>query len=81
MRKRKSDLVDAVTRAHTNLTMFDAIVVLCESGCFVGADNYPACSRIIKICQREQQKLLGQHDRAAASIKRLEPPARRARGE
>jgi hypothetical protein len=58
------DAINEAAEAHTNLTMFAAVVALLESGCVCGHSN--AADKIIGICQAEQQNLLHQYDRYTA---------------
>lgn len=49
--------------AHTNLTMFSAIVALLESRCFYGNET-TAARKIRAICLAEQQRQLRIMDKA-----------------
>lgn len=58
-----------VKHAHTNLTMFHAIIALAESGCFYG--YVPELSGIIQAAKRGAQRCLREMDRHTAALKAL----------
>lgn len=55
---------EAAMNAHTNLSMWGAVVALCESGSFYPGHSHRAIERVIKIAQAEMQKHLTQMDKA-----------------
>ena len=64
--------IDKAIRSHTNLSMFEAIIGLCESGGFysgVGSDN--AIKKIISIAKKEQQYLIQIHDDALSKASEI----------
>ena len=55
--------IDIAIRSHTNLSMFEAIISLIESGSFysgVGSDK--SMKKIIAIAKKEQQHLISLYD-------------------
>lgn len=42
--------------AHTNITMFGAIIALCESSLFHGERAQKIEERVVAMCQKEQQE-------------------------
>lgn len=68
--------IDAACRAHTNLSTFEAVVGVLESGSvYGGVGSEKAAQRIIKIVRAEQQRLLTIHDAAVAAAMSATPPA------
>lgn len=63
--------VNEAAEAHTNLTVFAAVVALLESGCVRGHSE--AADSIIRICKNEQQIYLREYDRQVARAVK-EPP-------
>jgi hypothetical protein len=62
--------IDTACRAHTNLSTFEAVVGVLESGAvYGGVGSEKAAQRIIKIVRAEQQRLLTVHDKAADAIR------------
>lgn len=58
--------MDDAMRAHTNLTVYGAIVAILEGGTLSGnVGGTPA--RIIAMCQKEQQRQLTLMDKAVAA--------------
>lgn len=70
--------VRKVAEAHTNLTMFHAIIALAESGCFYGA--HPELSKIIDLAKAGAQRQFRAYDRAMAEVQKQPsiPPKRDA---
>lgn len=64
----KEDPAELAARAMSDLHMFAAIAVLCESS-LITVDHQPAYFRINRICRDEQQKALRRYDRAIAKVK------------
>ena len=50
--------------AHTNLTMFGAVISLLESGCLYGNTPFKTAEKIIKLCKAEQQRQLRLYEEA-----------------
>lgn len=63
--------VQSVAEAHTNLTVFAAVVSLMEGGHLYG--YCAAADRIIKIAQQEQHRQLRLYDAAVAKVASLTP--------
>lgn len=59
--------VEKAAEAHTNLTMYHAIVTLAESGGFYGYQ--PELAKIISVAKRAAQVQLRRYDEAASIIK------------
>lgn len=55
-------------KAHTNLTMFHAIIAICESGCFYGHQR--ETDQIVSIAKRAAGRQLALHDKAVAAAGR-----------
>lgn len=68
MSELKPDHVKDACRAHTNLTVFAAVVAILEGGCLYGG-NQPEAAQIIRIAHRAQQRFLHEHDKAVALAK------------
>lgn len=66
----KRFLIKAVTEAHTDLTVFAAIVAILEGGT-VSARAQPDDFKVIALCQRAQQKCLRRYDRAVAALSHI----------
>jgi len=50
--------------AHTNLNIFAVIVAILEGGCIYGGGTaQTTVSKIVKLCQQEQQRQLRIYDR------------------
>jgi hypothetical protein len=64
--------LENATHAHTNLSMFYAIIALCEGGLFYGPRPSKALSKIIKICKSEAVKELKQLDAGRAALAQSE---------
>ena len=60
---QKAAINDAA-HALADLNTFASIVTILEGGHIYMPSSYAAVEKIIKICRREQQKRLGEHDRA-----------------
>jgi hypothetical protein len=67
----KDNPIKSAARAHSNLSMFYAVIALLEGGGIYG--HVPAAQRIIKICKAEAGRQLAAYDRAVA---RIEGPVR-----
>ncbi len=57
---------DAAT-ALADLNTFATVVTILEGGHIYRPQSHGAARKIIKICQAEEQKLLGKYDRAVAA--------------
>ena len=68
-RKAKYDLgwVAKAAQAHTNLTMYHAIIALAEGGCFYG--HQPALAKIIGEAKRAAGVELRHYDEAVSCLK------------
>jgi hypothetical protein len=64
--------IKAAARAHTDLSVFHAIINLLEGG-LISSDSYPNADRIISICKKESAKCLQRYDRALAENERGRP--------
>lgn len=70
-----SKAMQAAMDAHTNLTVYEAVVAILEGGTLSGnVGGTP--SRIIAMCRREQQRQLKLMDKATADANRA--PAQKA---
>lgn len=66
----KSQAVRDAARAHSDLDTFATVVTILEGGHIYRPESHAAVDRIIKICLREQQKLLKKYDRAVDAVER-----------
>lgn len=66
-----TDHIRKAAEAHTNLSMFHAIISLCESGGFCG--YHPECDRIIAICHAGAAKQLRAYDKEIATLSKSTP--------
>jgi hypothetical protein len=57
-------------QAHTNLTMFHAVMQLMEGGVLYGASPQGSAAKIIRICKDEAAKQLRLFDAAMAKVER-----------
>lgn len=60
--------VEAAARAHTNLTMWGAVIALLESGLMYEGVSHATVQRVIAIAQRQQRRHLDQYDAALAKV-------------
>lgn len=60
--------LDAALWAHTNLTIFSAIVSLLEGGVLKGVSAAKAAEKIRKICMDEEQRQLRDLDKATSTL-------------
>lgn len=60
--------VRLAAEAHTNLTVFHAVIRLLEGGTLYGARPQRPAQQIIKLCQRAAQSELAAYDRARSAI-------------
>lgn len=58
--------IGTAAKAHTNLTMFYAIIALAESGGFYG--HHSETGQIIKTAKRGAARCLREYDRAVAQV-------------
>lgn len=74
MKKDNRDYVAEAADAHSDLNIFQAIIVLLESS-LNSSSTYSTASRIIDIAERERVRCLKRYDRARANIgaKEFEP--------
>jgi len=56
--------------AHTNLSMYGAIISLCESGSFYTARPHNTLRKIIRMCKEQQQRELEVMDKATGRTAR-----------
>lgn len=67
--------IDIAIRSRTNLSMFEAIIGLCESGGFYsGVSSDKAIKKIIDIAKKEQQYLVRMHNEALLVLQLREQP-------
>lgn len=52
--------------AHTDLTVFGAVIAILEGGCLYSPSSNTAAQQIINICQQEQQRHIRVVDAAMA---------------
>lgn len=50
--------------AHTNLSMFGAVIALMESGCIYGPTPHKTVEKIVNLCKAEQLRQLRLYDEA-----------------
>lgn len=67
-KRQVADAVALATRAHTDLTVFHAVVAILEGGTLSGDTSArSAASKIIAICEAEKGRQLKKLDAARAS--------------
>jgi hypothetical protein len=54
---------------HTNLTMYHAIIELCEGGLFYGTTASSTVNKVKKICKAARQNELVHYDKCMEAIK------------
>lgn len=66
MASQRAKAVQEAAEAHTNLTVFAAVVSLLEGGHLYGSASNDAAALIIDLCRDEQQRCLRAYDLAVA---------------
>lgn len=68
MREQLPKALKRAAEAHTNLTMYHAVIALCESGCFYGPHR--ETDQIITIAKRAADRQLDLYDKATEAAAR-----------
>jgi hypothetical protein len=58
-----------VAQGHTDLTIFHAIISICEGGTLYRTDSHKAALKIIAICKAQAARSLRVHDQGLAALK------------
>lgn len=67
--KTTKQLIEAASKAHSNLTTFGAVIAILEGGCIYGGGNSSrAAWRMIESAKRAMQYELRQHDEAVFAL-------------
>lgn len=65
----KEHPVDQTADAQVDIHVFGAVIAILEGGCLRSPKSDPTAQQIIRLCKRQQHKLLDIYDAARAKAK------------